>query len=316
VKGLHILKRITWLTLAILITFLSIPTYAASDEPFKVDVFFWDEYESCFECPDYELPLERTVRILVRRIFAQVIDDGLVAFNYHNLFDDENFNAMLSDRSIMAGVDIASIEMPIFFTQDNHSFGGDEAVANLQAHMQSLGMTVERANRAVPDKPEGALVSPRHDDPADISVTDSVVVYFYTPWCPFCYEIESIMDNLPEYVMIDGQKSYVRLVSYNRDIPEHHDIIWAYHEMLEIPETRRFVPLVLIGDRNLFLYGEVSRHLLTALEAGEGLATPLFHERMGVPKQNGMSVIWLPPIVAIGMVISITIFYAFKNKNA
>ena len=122
----------------------------------------------------------------------------------------------------------------------------------------------------------GTIVSPRRDNIYEVSETDSVIVYFYTPWCPFCYEIAPIMDNLPDYVIINGQRSTVRLISYNRDIPQHHAIIRAYHEMMGVPEDRRFIPLVIIGDRNLFLYDEVSNGLLAALEAGEGLTTPLF----------------------------------------
>lgn len=119
-------------------------------------------------------------------------------------------------------------------------------------------------------------VSPRHDNIYEISETDSVIIYFYTPWCPSCYEVAPIMDNLPDYVIINGQRSAVRLISYNRDIPQHHALIRAYHEMMGVLEDRRFVPLVIIGDRNLFLYDEISSELLPALEAGEGLTTPLF----------------------------------------
>jgi hypothetical protein len=177
----------------------------------------------------------------------------------------------------------------------------------------SVEQGAETAERQVPYMPEGAVVSPRDDRPYDnISIGDSVVLYFYTPWCPFCYEISPIMDNLPEYVMIDGQRSYVRLISYNRDVEADHEIIRHYHDMLNIAEERRFVPLVIVGYRDLFLYDELSEGLIAALEAGEGLMTPLLIERTPLPGVDLMPYI----LVVTALAASILLFIIRCRKNA
>jgi len=177
----------------------------------------------------------------------------------------------------------------------------------------SVEQETETAVRQVPYMPEGAVVSPRDDRPYDnISIGDSVILYFYTPWCPFCYEISPIMNNLPEYVMIDGQRSYVRLISYNRDVDADHEIIRHYHDMLNIAEERRFVPLVIVGYRDLFLYDELSDGLIAALEAGEGLMTPLLNERTSLPETSLMPYI----VVVTALAASILLFIIRCRKNA
>jgi len=166
--------------------------------------------------------------------------------------------------------------------------------------------------RQVPYMPEGAVIAPRDDRPYDnIFIGDSVVLYFYAPWCPFCYEISPIMNNLPEYVMIDGQKSYVRLISYNRDVDADHEIIRRYHNMLNIAEERRLVPLVIIGYRDLFLYDELREGLIAALEAGEGLLTPLLTERAPLPET---SFVW-PHILAVMVLAASIIFFIIHCRR-
>jgi len=177
----------------------------------------------------------------------------------------------------------------------------------------SAEQETETAVRQVPYMPEGAVVSPRNDRPYNnISIGDSVVLYFYTSWCPFCYEISPIMNNLPEYVIIDGQRSYVRLISYNRDVDADHEIIRHYHDMLNIAEERRFVPLVIVGYRDLFLYDELSDGLIAALEAGEGLMTPLLNERTPLPETDLMPYI----LVIAALAASILLFIIRCRKNA
>ncbi|MCL2248049.1 MAG: thioredoxin family protein [Oscillospiraceae bacterium] len=177
----------------------------------------------------------------------------------------------------------------------------------------SMEQELETAVRQVPYMPEGAVVSPRDDRPYDnISIGDSVVLYFYTPWCPFCYEISPIMNNLPEYVMVDGQKSYVRLISYNRDVDADREIIRRYHDMLNIAEERRLVPLVIIGYRDLFLYAELREGLIAALEAGEGLVTPLLSDYTSLPETTLMPYI----LVVTALAASILLFIIRCRKNA
>jgi len=285
-----------------------VTAHAVEAATFEIDVFFRDEGGGCTDCGYDEFPIESDVRLSVRRAFYEKINDGQVVFNIYNLYRDEQFNVLLESRLADFGID--NLRMPAFFTQDGYYFGGIRAINQLQEHLeeQGFGVTV----RQVPYMPEGTVVTPRDDRPyGNIFVGDSVVVYFYTPWCPFCYEISPIMNNLPEYVMINGQKSYVRLVSYNRDIDADHEIIRRYHDMFNIAEERRFVPLVLVGYRDLFLYDEVSEGLIAALEAGEGLLTPLFGERRPSP---GAALVW--PLILAGVVLATAILLlVIRNRK-
>jgi len=293
------------------------------ESPFEVEIFYLDGGGGvCAACPG-DFAIERELAASVNSVFRHGINSGQIVFRYYNLHRSDDFSLQLSERAYLAGLDLESAEMPVFFTQDNLYFYGDQAIEMLMYHAENLGidLSVEAfeeidgipSSGTTPYMPEGVVVSPRSDDPYNLTANDSVVIYFYVPWCPSCYEIAPIMDNMPEYVMLDGRPSYVRLISLNRDIPEHHDIIRKYHEKLNIPDERRFVPLVLIGDRDLFLYEEVSRYLLPALEAGEGLHTPLFTERQPepVPVLNQMAL----PLVLLIAIGSASLYYWFGKKR-
>jgi len=301
------------------------PLYANANQaelPFEAEVFYYDAGGGvCAACPgDYAL--ERALVASVSAVFRHGIHNEQIVFRYYNIHRGGEFSLLLSERAYRSGLDLASVEMPVFFTQDDRYFYGDDAIEILLYHVEALGIDISNAEieeapaRVIPYMPEDAVVSPRSDDPYNLSANDSVIIYFYVPWCPFCYEIAPIMDNLPEYIMLDGRRSNVRLVSLNWEIPAHGELIEAYHSMLDIPPERQLVPLVLIGDRDLFLYEEVSRYLLSALEAGEGLHTPLFTERRpgSVPVLNQMAI--PGSLVLIGVGGTVSIYYWFvKNER-
>ena len=305
------MRKIVIIMVFAFILFDPIPVSGTSGASFEIDIFFKDTGSECAICVD-DYPLEDNIRLLMTQTFAQYIENGYVVLNYFNLHRSAAFSIWLAERADLAGVDKETLQMPVFFTQDDHYFDGSGAIERLKAHIGGLSLDDLEVSgaRQIPYMPEGTVISPRHDDPYSLLVTDSVIVYFYTPWCPFCYEIAPILDNLPDYVIINGQKSNVRLVSFNRDIPEHREIIGAYHEKLNIPEERRFVPLVLIGDRDLFLYAEVSHQLLAALEAGEGLTTPLFTERI----EDNSSFKVVLTAVFVGAVPVVLVYMVIRRK--
>ena len=288
-------KHKLFIGLVIAVMFTTVSVHAA---PFEISVFFRDEGGGCTDCGDDEFPIESSIRLSVNRDFYELINSGRVVFNIYNLYRDDTYYELLETKNHEI------LRMPVFFTQDGYYFDGVRAASQVQQHLSEIG--INPPIRQVPYMPEGATVNPRND--RNIYEGDSVVVYFYTPWCPFCYEISPIIDNLPEYVMINGQKSYVRLVSYNRDIAEDYEIIRRYHDMFNIAEERRLVPLVMVGFRDLFLYDEVSAGLVTALEAGEGLLTPLFTERQPLPNSNYS-------FIFVGSAIGITILYWILIKK-
>lgn len=110
----------------------------------------------------------------------------------------------------------------------------------------------------------------------EIGETDSLVYYFYKPYCPYCREIEPLMAGLPQTVTLpDGAQSAVKLVAVDKLDEEQAQLIASYYETYKVPEERRYVPAVVIGNRHLMPGSEIIDQLLDALTAGEGLRTPL-----------------------------------------
>ena len=108
----------------------------------------------------------------------------------------------------------------------------------------------------------------------EIAANDSLIYYFYKDYCPYCMAIEPLMAGLPEQITLpDGTASKVRLLCLNKVEDEYLRIITDYYDEHEVPEERRYVPAVVIGDRYLFLEEEIVDQRMDALMAGEGLQT-------------------------------------------
>ena len=307
----------------ILVIFTALTATTASAEQLDVYVFHNTAVGLCAACDDFET--EVRMNNVVRSVFAPAIDNGQVRFIFRNLFHEGEIAGRFYTLSEQAGADADSLDLPVFFTPDNHYFAGSTGLRLLSDHLALLGVETlndndndedtEETGRQAPYMPEGAVIAPNRDDPHNIFVNDSVFLYFYLTWCPFCYELAPFLDNLPEYVILpDGSRSNVRLVGFNWEIPEEGFWIEYYHEYFNIPPERRLVPLIIVGNRNLFLYDEVSAYLIPALEAGDGLQTPLFVERIPEPEISWLLLIiaepqpiWLILILAVifGLLIGI-----------
>ena len=117
-----------------------------------------------------------------------------------------------------------------------------------------------------------------------IAHSDSLIYYFYKDQCPYCRALEPLTAGLPETVTLpDGTKSRVRLVCLNKMEEAPLAVITAYYDAHAVPEERRYVPAMVIGDRYLYLEEEISGALLDALIAGEGLDTPLLDGNDRIP---------------------------------
>lgn len=109
-----------------------------------------------------------------------------------------------------------------------------------------------------------------------IAETDSVIYYFYKDYCPWCRQLEPLTAGLPKEITLpDGTKSHVKLICLNKVEDRFLQIITGYYEQYSVPEERRLVPAIVIGDRYLFAGEEIVGQLMDALMAGEGLKTPL-----------------------------------------
>lgn len=131
---------------------------------------------------------------------------------------------------------------------------------------------------AEPEKPAPELYTPKSTaafgDP--IGEADSLIYYFYKDYCPWCKQLEPLTSGLPKQITLpDGTKSDVKFVCLNKVKEDMLQIIMEYYEAHEIPEDRRLVPAMVIGDRYLFAGDEIIGQLMEALTAGEGLQTPL-----------------------------------------
>ena len=106
--------------------------------------------------------------------------------------------------------------------------------------------------------------------------SDSVIYYFYKDNCHYCRELEPLTAGLPQTITLaDGTVSEVKFICLNKVEDKYLQIINAYYEEHDIPEERRYVPGVVIGDRYLFLKNEIVPQLMDALLAGEGLKTSM-----------------------------------------
>ena len=109
-----------------------------------------------------------------------------------------------------------------------------------------------------------------------ISNEDSLIYYFYKDSCPYCSELSPLMGGLPDQITLpDSSVSKVKLTCLNKNEDEYARIITEYYEEHNIPEERRYVPAVVVGNRYLFLCEEISNQLMNALVDGEGLETPV-----------------------------------------
>ena len=142
-------------------------------------------------------------------------------------------------------------------------------------------------------KPEPAPAIPPYVPESNIaygdpvSESDSLVYYFYKDYCSYCRELSPLMSGLPAEINLpDGTVSRVRLAALNKVEEEAYGIITDYYEDHDIPEDRRYVPAVVIGDRYLFLYDEITDQLMDALVQGDGLDTPLLDRAERVSLQE------------------------------
>lgn len=117
-----------------------------------------------------------------------------------------------------------------------------------------------------------------------IAVSESLVYYFYKDYCAYCRELSPLIAGLPKKITLpDGKVSQVRVIALNKAENQYLEMINDYYEKHGIPEDRRYVPAVVIGDKYLFLHDEIVDQLMDALVHGEGLNTPLLDgaERVG-----------------------------------
>ncbi len=172
---------------------------------------------------------------------------------------------------------------PIFYVNDR-LFVGEDSWADMQTYIVQIQQgDVARVPPAAfmpiyieGEEEELPVLRPRNDRGTALGDSDSVVVYFYKTWCPYCHELSPLLDALPQTVTLsDGTSSNVRFLSYDKEVESDMAVVQQYYDALDIPEERQFVPMIIIGERVLFLSEEIVPQLLPALLNGEGRDTPV-----------------------------------------
>lgn len=119
-----------------------------------------------------------------------------------------------------------------------------------------------------------AFIDPRSDALSDVRPEDSLILYLFKDYCPYCKELEPLFASLPDTVTLaNGKVSRVRMVSLEKQIPAQMAVVQRYYDMLRVHPDRQYVPMVIVGDKALFLKEEIEPGLMPALLAGEGLRT-------------------------------------------
>lgn len=108
-------------------------------------------------------------------------------------------------------------------------------------------------------------------------------VYFYTQGCVDCEAVAKFMDTMEEYYIVDhnGQKvkSKINIVKIDIGPDEGFEALYAFYDYYEVPEDRRFVPSIFIGDTHLMSAEEIKRELIGEIESGMGLIEDSITER-------------------------------------
>lgn len=249
--------------LLLLLCWWSTPVQAAD----SVECFYYDKCGGCAEgCGECEVEL--TVTQAVQRSFAKDIEQGARTFTFYNTAKTAQAQALLEQRCADAGLRPGDLALPAFFTSQGEVFQGENAVEQLAEY---YGVTPEGLT-------EEQRTAPGDHDKA-VAPGDSVVLYFYKPDCPYCTEVEPLLQALPASVRVEGKQSPVKLLTFNKHNPQDMELVQKYYTLLNIPEERQYVPMVIVGNSDLFLEEEIAPGLLPALEAGQGLDTPLFVPR-------------------------------------
>lgn len=263
-----------------------VPGYASQAAPMPVTCYLYDPCGGCAGvlpgCGDCEVEL--ALSNALSPLLQARRDSGQIVLRLRNTLDPVYEAEYREALQSMARAD-AYNALPAFFLGEGADavlLLGEESLSALPdavdaalAQWDDTAVPVETGAESPADERE-VVTLPRLDMPGDVEAGDSVLIYFYKTTCPYCLEIKALIHGLPETITLsDGTQSTVRLLALNKDISGEMEIAKAYYDLLQIPEDRQYVPMVVGGGRDLFLYDEIVPGLIPLLLAGEGLETSL-----------------------------------------
>jgi uncharacterized membrane protein len=102
-----------------------------------------------------------------------------------------------------------------------------------------------------------------HSDPA---LADEAVVrgvLFYSPTCPHCHQVITV--DLPPILEVYGEQ--VEIIAVNTAHPGGYELYQAALQHFNVPEDRRGVPILIVGDSVLFGSLEIPQKLPGTIDA-------------------------------------------------
>lgn len=80
------------------------------------------------------------------------------------------------------------------------------------------------------------------------------IVYFYFNVCPSCEEAEKQLGQLKGFLGANSKDNSVDIEMHKVEYPNNHQLLLKYFDLYSVPQERRKLPILFIGDR--YLQGE------------------------------------------------------------
>lgn len=274
-------KLLPVILMCLLVIWQAHPLLAAEEQaPLTLRVYLFDPCGGCASsdtgCRECEVETAVLYRLMAR--FKAELDAGRLQIRMRNLLYEPVQKEHQGYLRAFDALDTPRSQSPTYVLGEPGwgaiLFGEDQEPLLLEAARTVMArMPSDAAWRREPGEGQD-FVHPRSDPLDDIQDTDSLILYFFKDFCPYCKDLEVLFEALPEYVYLeDGSKSRLRFVSLEKQIPAQMQVVQRYYDTLFVHPDRQFVPMVVIGNQALFLREEIVRGLLPALLAGEGLKT-------------------------------------------
>ncbi len=108
-----------------------------------------------------------------------------------------------------------------------------------------------------------------------IPLNASVIVYFSSPGCHACMDVENqILNHLPQKISIDGTPSPIKLLKVSTAEKGSIELFRQYCDTFRVSEKDQKTPIAFVGYHALCGMDEIAK-LPKILEQGGGLKTPL-----------------------------------------
>jgi|GEM_PF-1185168 len=266
------LKSLIILTvLAIVFSFaVSCATANQSDEdiellymqelPEEIEFFFFHD-TACADCDGTED---------FRRLFDEKIGEKrdmhpyrIRAFNVFGITGHEALENLTSSLGLSDG----DYFFPLLIV-NSRAYSGLDSIGNnlLEAFLTAgndifINRSVYIPNPARTDPFEGLSVNPARN----------TLVYFYRIICPGCIDIEPMLNALPEFVYVDGERIYIELIRLNTRSGNNGTRVRAFFSEWNVPDEHQMVPIVFLSDTYFAGYEAIKDNLIEALGQGAGL---------------------------------------------